>query len=331
MSSIGIDLGGTKVLGVLLGADGRALAEARMATPGGPVALIDAVSALACQLRDAQLRDGLGTTVVGEDGQLAGLGVGVPGLVGSGGVLRFAANLPGVRDLDVATLARRDLGAGWDGVPLRVDNDANCAGWGERAYGAAKGSDNALVVTIGTGIGGGVVTEGRLLSGANGFGGELGHMVIDPHGPPCPCGKQGCWERLASGSGLGRLGREAALGGRAPAVVELAGGDPEAVRGEHVTAAASSGDAAAKVVMADYAWWVALGLTNLAAAFDPEVIVIGGGLAEAGPVLFDPLRDAFKSLLYAGSHRPEVPIVPATLGERAGAIGAAVLAREPGA
>jgi glucokinase len=183
------------------------------------------------------------------------------------------------------------------------------------------------MVTLGTGIGGGIVTEGVVYEGTNGYAGEIGHMVVDPHGPHCPCGKRGCWERFASGSGLGRLAREAAEAGRARRVVELAGGDPEAVRGEHVTRAATEGDVEARRVMADFAWWLALGLANLANIFDPDCFVLGGGLIEAGTVLMEPTRAAFGDLVEAVKHRPEIRILPAALGERAGAIGAALLAR----
>jgi glucokinase len=181
------------------------------------------------------------------------------------------------------------------------------------------------MVTLGTGIGGGIISGGRLNEGANRFAGEFGHMVIDPHGPLCPCGKQGCWERYASGSGLGQLGREAALGDRAPAVRALAGGDPEAVRGEHVTEAARMGDADALDIMSRFAWWLALGLANLANILDPAVIVLGGGLIQAGDVLLGPVRAAFAALVEAGEERG-VRIEAAALGERAGAIGAALVA-----
>jgi glucokinase len=182
------------------------------------------------------------------------------------------------------------------------------------------------MVTLGTGIGGGIVVDGRLVEGANGFAGEIGHMVVDPHGPRCPCGRRGCWERFASGSGLARLGREAALAGEARRIVELAGGDPEAVRGEHVTRAAAEGDPQALAVMASFGWWLALGLANLANTFDPECFVLGGGLVEAGEILLQPVRNAFMNLVEAPSLRPPIDILPAALGERAGAVGAALLA-----
>src|SRR5439155_4267659 len=139
----------------------------------------------------------------------------------------FAPNLPGVAELPLR--ARLSLRLG---LPVQVDNDATCAAWAEREAGAGRGADDMVLVTLGTGIGGGLVRGGALDRGAHGFAGEIGHMVVDPHGPPCPCGRTGCWERFASGSGLGRLARDAAHGGRAARMVALAGGDPEAVRGE---------------------------------------------------------------------------------------------------
>ena len=308
--SIGIDLGGTKCHGVALGADGAVLAEHRVATPRGAAAIVGSL----VQVIDA-LRAKVGVDV-------ERIGAGVPGMVDNDGVLRFAPNLPGVVGLNLVA----ELGAVLPGAHLRFENDATCAGWAERVCGAAAGTNHALLVTLGTGIGGGIISDGRLLRGANGFAGEIGHVVVDPNGPFCPCGKRGCWERYASGSGLGRLAREAAHASRAVRVVELAGGDPEDVRGEHVTTAAAEGDEQARAVLASFAWWVALGLANLANVFDPECFVIGGGLVNAGDLLFVPARQAFAELLEGAEYRPEIRIVPAQLGDRAGAIGAALLA-----
>ncbi|MBV9933561.1 MAG: ROK family protein, partial [Actinobacteria bacterium] len=179
--------------------------------------------------------------------------------------------------------------------------------------------------------GGGIILGGSLFRGANGFAGEIGHVVVDPNGPFCPCGQRGCWERYASGSGLGWLGREVAVAGQAARVVALAGGDPEAVRGEHVTRAAAEGDAQALAVLDRFGWWVALGLANLANIFDPSRFVVGGGLVEAGTLLLEPVSRHFLELVEAVAHRPPIGIVAATLGERAGAIGAADLARRSGA
>jgi glucokinase len=307
---IGVDVGGTKVLGLQLRADGTVGAEARLATPGGGEAVLDTIAEVVTRL-----------------GPTTAVGVGAPGLVDQAGVLRFAPNLPHVVGLPVRDGLQQRL----PGVTVTVDNDATCAGWAERVLGAGQGSLDLLLVTLGTGIGGGLVVAGQVAHGANGFSGEIGHMVVDVHGPPCPCGKRGCWERFASGSGLGRLGREAAEAGQAPRIVELAGGDPVAVRGEHVTAAAVEGDRAALEVIDSFAWWVALGLANLANIFDPECIVLGGGLVEAGGLFLEPVRAAFRDLVEAAEYRPNIRIVLAQLGERAGAVGAALLARDAAA
>jgi glucokinase len=304
--SIGLDLGGTKCLAVAVEND-EVVGELRVPTPPGTAALLDALAGATRRLSDV--------------GGVVGVGVGAPGLVDRDGVLRFAPNLRGVG----ANLRLKDELEGRLGVEVRVDNDATCAAWGERQMGAGRGFDQVVMVTLGTGIGGGIIVDGRLARGANGFGGEIGHMVVDPDGPPCPCGQRGCWERFASGSGLGRLGREAALAGDADRLVELAGGDPELVRGEHVGRAAADGDPGAMAVLHDFARWVALGLANLTNIFDPEAFVLGGGLIEMGDLLLAPVGAAFTELLAARAQRPPVAILPASLGEHAGAIGAARL------
>ena len=316
---VGVDLGGTKVLGVAArpAAAGRSIASCRVDTPRGgagvDAAIVEAIAGVVVALDDELVASGAG--------RAGAVGIGAAGLVDRGGVLRFAPNLPGVVDLDlVGALAPRLA------RPVVVDNDANCAALAEHALGAAAGSSSSVLVTLGTGIGGGVVVDGVVQRGAFGFAGEPGHMLVDPHGPPCPCGRRGCWERYASGSGLGRLARDAAAAGRADAIVERAGGDAEAVRGEHVTAAASDGEPEARRVLADFAWWVAVGLANLVDLLDPEVVVVGGGLVEAGDLLLDPVREAYAGLVLAHDHRPPARIVAASLGSDAGAVGAALLA-----
>jgi glucokinase len=259
-------------------------------------------------------------TLAARAGGLDSVGIGVPGLVDRTGRLRVAPNLPGVVETPIGERLAARLG-----MAVTVDNDATCAAWGEHEAGAAVGTTHAILVTLGTGIGAGIVVGGTIVRGANGFAGEPGHMVVDPDGPHCPCGRRGCWERYASGSGLGRLARDAAMAGRLDVVVALAGGDPEGVRGEHVTAAARDGDPEAIDVMADFGWWVALGVANLVNILDPEMVVIGGGLVEAGELLLAPVRAAFQDLVMSAAHRPPVQIVPAVLGEHAGAIGAALL------
>lgn len=312
----GLDLGGTKLLGVVIDPDDDAqvpLIEERVATEHGTEKIVGSLLDLARRLGRRSL-DELGAT-------LGAVGLGAPGLVDRTGTLRYGPNLPGVIDLDVATVLNAGLG-----LPVAVDNDATCAAWAEHERGASRGSNHSITITLGTGIGAGITVKGEVLRGANGFAGEPGHMVVDPGGPLCPCGRRGCWERYASGSGLGRLAREAAHAAVAHRMVELAGGEPEDVRGEHVTAAAAEGDAAALGVLEQFGWWVALGLANLVNVLDSEVIVIGGGLIEAGDLVLAPTRRAYRELVLAADHRPLVPIVSAQLGERAGAVGAALLA-----
>jgi len=324
--ALGVDIGGTKVLGVALDADDEVAAEARATTPhsgifdpndpaagDGAAAVAGAVAEVVAALRRATDDDGR-----------APVGVGVPGMCDRQGVLRFAPNLAAASGADIAALLAERL----PDTILVIENDATCAAVAEHRLGAAAGDENVLLVTLGTGIGGGVISEGRVLLGASGFAGEIGHMVVDPAGPPCPCGRRGCWERYASGGGLARLAREAAYAGRLPAVVEAAGGDAEAVRGEDVTKAALAGDPGALGVMEDLGWWVALGLTNLTAVLDPARIVIGGGLVEVGELLLTPTKKAYAEQVEGGRRRPDVAIVPAALGERAGAVGAALTARD---
>jgi len=315
---IGIDVGGTKILGLVVAPDGSVLAERRRQTVDGADALIENLAEVASVLAG----DGGDRSV-----DVVSVGVGVPGLVDTDGVLRFAPNLLGASGTAVRDALAERLAASVP--PLRchvqVDNDANCAAAGECAFGAGRGKTDVLFVTLGTGIGGGILSGGRILGGASNFAAEIGHFVVDPQGPPCGCGRRGCWERYASGSGLGRLARDAAFAGRAVHIVALAGGEPEAVRGEHVVRAVAEGDEQAHAILAEFAWWLALGLANLANVLDPQLIVIGGGLVTAGDALLDPVREAFGAQLEAASVRPEVLVLPATLGDRGGAVGAAVL------
>lgn len=275
---IGIDVGGTKALGVAVDRAGEVIAEGLRPTPRGPDSLGPLIDVLA-ELSEELAAEG-------------SVGVGVPGLVTRDGVLRAAPNLDGVADFEVGRLLAERLGH-----PVEVDSDATCAAVAEWKLGAARGADDMMLVTLGTGIGGGIVANGAVQRGLNGFAGEFGHMVVDPEGPPCPCGKRGCWERYASGSGLGMLARQAAVGGRLRAVVRHAGGDPEDVRGEHVQSAAREGDAEALAVIDEFARWVALGLSNLTNVMDPQFFVLGGGLAAGADLYLGPIMSDRKSVV----------------------------------
>jgi glucokinase len=317
--TVGLDIGGTKILGVVTDAGGQVVAEERDESPEGFADLVDSAATMVGTLR-ARL-------AAGGNGDVAAVGVGIAGLVDGDGVLRYGPNLPGVIDAPV-----RDALAKRTGLPVVVDNDANVAGWGEVRFGAAAGARDALLATLGTGIGGAIVLDGAVLRGAHGFAAEIGHFTVDRDGPMCACGERGHWEAIASGSALGRMARELIAAGKptgaGAAILARADGDLAAVTGHHVGDAVAAGDADALELLRVYADNVALGLSALANILDPAIIVISGGLVSLGDLLFAPLRRAFLVHIEAPEHRPAVPIVPATLGERAGAIGAAALAAD---
>lgn len=306
-TSVGIDLGGTNLRTAVVDGAGEILVEDRRPAPTGwealRAAMVDAIGAVRAECPD-----------------VAAVGVGAAGMVGRDGVVRYSPNVHAFSDTPV----RRDLEAA-TGLPVVVDNDANVAAYAEVRVGAARGCDHALVITLGTGIGGGIVVDGKVLRGANGFAAEVGHFQIDPHGARCACGEPGHWEALASGNALGAQAREAAAAGRADAVVARAG-SIDAIRGEHVAEAAAAGDPGALVLIDTFAGHVAVGLVGLANILDPDRIVISGGLVALGDLLLDPVRRHFVGHIEGAAARTGLEIVPAELGTRAGVVGAALLA-----
>jgi glucokinase len=305
--AVGLDIGGTKMLGVVVDEHGVIRRELRKPSP---VHDLDALVAVCAQLVDDIAPPG------------APVGVGIAGLVDRDGRLAYAPNIPGVRDAPL-----RDALVTATGRDVVADNDANVAALGEATFGAAAGAGDALMITLGTGIGGGIITNGDIYRGAHGFAGELGHFTVERDGPRCACGEAGHWEAIASGSALGRMARELVGSGRGDRMLAAAAGDVREVSGEDVAIAAAAGDADACALLEQFADNVAIGLANLANIFDPEQIVISGGLVEMGVLLFEPLAKAFARRLEGTEHRPHIPITAATLGHRAGAVGAAVLAR----
>lgn len=307
--TVGIDLGGTNLRTAVVDATGAILVEDRRAAPMGWEALraemVAAVAAVRVTYPD-----------------VTAVGVGAAGMVGRDGVVRYSPNVHAFSDTPV----RADLEAAI-GLPVVVDNDANVAAYAEVRVGAARGCAHALVITLGTGIGGGIVVDGHVLRGANGFAAEVGHFQIDPAGAMCACGEPGHWEALASGNALGAQGREAAAAGRAGAVLALAG-DVEAIRGEHVAEAAGAGDAEALALIDTFAVYVAIGLVGLANILDPDRIVISGGLISLGELLLGPVRRHFVGHIEGAAARAGLEIVPAELGTRAGVVGAALLAAD---
>ncbi len=307
--AIGLDVGGTKINAFRVARDGTIVERSSAPTPADDEdATLSAMVELATSLKTPDV---------------LAVGVGAAGLVDAAeGVLRFAPNLAW-RDLPIARRMREALG-----LPCQVDNDASMAAYGEFRFGAGRGYRHLLLVTVGTGIGGGIVADGRLFRGANGFAAEIGHIVVEPGGPLCGCGNRGCWEQVAAGRAIDRMGREEARDHEHSILRRLAGGDPDKVTGRLVTEAAQRGDDAARGILAQTGARLGEGIAGLVNVLDPQVVVVGGGAIVAGDLMLDSARAAFREAVEAPEHRPRVPIVPAQLGNDAGAVGAAVLALE---
>ncbi|HEX7247024.1 MAG TPA: ROK family protein, partial [Actinomycetota bacterium] len=301
--AIGIDVGGTKTAALLVDRDGGVLGREVRVTPAD-----DERATLATMVEAARA---LGAP------SAAGVGIAAAGMVDRGGTMRFAPNLSW-RDVALASFVGEALG-----LPCVAHNDANAAAWGEFRHGAGRGSSHMLMIGVGTGIGGGIVLDGHLYRGANGFAGEIGHIVVEPAGPPCGCGNRGCWEQVASGTAITRTGRRAAARHPYSSLRELAGGDPRAVTGDIVTRAALDGDTVSQGILVEVGFRLGVGIAGLVNVLDPDVVVIGGGASEAGDLLLVPARDGYRRSVEGADRRPEVPIVQAALGSDSGAIGAA--------
>ena len=314
--AIGIDVGGTKIAAGVVDEQGRVLARGRADTPGiDPAAVLDTIGDLVDELRGEHDDSA---------GEIGALGIGAAGFVdASGSTVLFAPHLAW-RDEPL-----RDAAAERTGLPVLVENDANASGWAEWRFGAVQGEPHVVLVTLGTGIGGAIVIDGKPYRGRFGLAGEFGHMQVVPDGLPCDCGNRGCWEQYASGRVLTRRGRSAAEEGTALGrrLLDAAGGSVEGIQGSHVTQEAREGDEEARGWIADVGDWLGVGLASLAAALDPGAFVIGGGLSEAGDLLLAPAQSGFSRTLTGRGHRPEARIVAAGLGPDAGLIGAADLAR----
>jgi len=310
--TIGVDVGGTKVAGGVVDADGNVLAQNRLPTPAADVAgTRDTIVAVVAELAAAY--------------PVTAVGIGAAAWIdATGSTVLFAPNLAW-RDEPL-----RDYVATAVGLPTVLENDANVAAWAEFRYGAARKADDSMVmITVGTGIGGGIVLNGKLWRGANGIAAELGHIQSVPDGHPCGCGRLGCLEQYASGNALVRFARAGArqAPGNAAALLELAEGDAEAITGPMVTAAAQGGDPVSSEAFAQIGRWLGTSLADMAQILDPQVLVVGGGVIEAGDLLLGPTRRSFADALSQRGRLPVAEVRPAELGNTAGVIGAADLAR----
>ncbi len=250
---------------------------------------------------------------------IAGVGLGIPGVVDSRtGTVSYSANLgwkdvPVVHGLEVES-----------GIHAEAANDANCAAWGEYKFGASRSMDNVILVTLGTGVGSGIIIEGKLFDGVASAGGEAGHMIIVKDGKQCNCGLKGCWERYASATALIEQTEEA-MQKHPESLLHDVVKEYGKVSGRTAFIAAEKGDEAAREVVNNYIDYLATGLINLGNIFHPNAIIIGGGVSNEGPALITPLEDKVNAGLLASAHNPKVRIIGASLGNKAGIIGAAAL------
>jgi glucokinase len=309
--TLGVDVGGTKVLAGVVDPTGQVLSKQRRLTPSTDAkavedTIVDLVADFSASYR------------------VSAVGIGAAGFVdASRSTVRFSPHLAW-RDEPL----RANVG-GRVGLPVVVDNDANMSALAECRFGAGVGHRIVLCVTLGTGIGGAVVIDGRVFRGANGMAGEFGHIQMVPGGHRCECGNRGCWEQYASGNALVRESREmvTASAPMAETLRRMVGNDPDLLSGPLVTEAATGGDPLARELIAEIGRWLGTGLAGMTAAFDPSCILVGGGVSEAGELLLAPTREAFRQTLTGRGLRPEPPILAAALGPDAGFVGAAEAAR----
>jgi glucokinase len=310
--TLGVDIGGTKVLGGVVDPDGTVLAQARRDTPADdPSRTLERIIEVIAELSAKY--------------EVEAIGIGAAGWIDAKrSTVLFAPNLAWRNE------PLRDEVARHVPVPVVVENDANAAAWAEFQFGAAADATESMVMfTVGTGIGGALVLGGELVRGSHGIAGELGHTTAVPAGYPCGCGKRGCIEQYASGSALVRFARIAAARApkRAAGLLELAGGNLDAINGPLVTAAARLGDPAALDAFKQIGYWLGYGLADLVQILDPQVLVVGGGVIDAGDLLLHPTRAAFEQALAQRGRLPLGEVRGALLGNTAGVVGVADLAR----
>ncbi|WP_372594121.1 ROK family glucokinase [Actinotalea sp.] len=311
MYAIGVDIGGTKIAAGVVDEQGRILAQVRRDTDPTDADSVDEGVVAACR----ELADQF---------PVAAIGLAAPGFVSSDqATVLLCPNLPW-RDHPLRERVAGRLGLQ---VPIVVENDANAAGWAEFRFGVGRDVKDMLLLTIGTGLGGALVVDGNLVRGAYGVAAEVGHMRMVPDGHLCGCGLHGCWEQYASGRALVRSARNAAANQpeAAARMLELSGG--RKIDGPAITAAAQEGDALAISLLAELGRWIGEGSASVAALLDPALVVIGGGVGAAGDLLLEPTREAYRGALSASGFRPEARIELAAMGNDAGIVGAADLAR----
>lgn len=311
MIAIGIDIGGTSIKGAAVDSNGRVYEKFSLPFIKGEPGEIT-VRKLAETVKEYIGAQNL-------DNKIVGIGIGCPGTLDvEKGVVNYSNNL-GWNELPVADIMREVLP-----YPVRLTNDANAACLGEAKFGAGKSYETIIMLTLGTGVGGGIIINGKLFEGNQGKGGELGHTVLVVDGEPCTCGRKGCFETYASATALIRETKKAMLANKRSLMWKVSP-EIELVGGKVVFEAAAKGDKSAQTVLDNYIKYLGEGILNYCNIFRPNVIVLSGGIANAGAPLFDPLNRYIKERHYGYKSTPEVKVVPAELGYDSGKIGAAAL------
>lgn len=309
--TIGVDIGGTKIAAGVVDEEGSILETVKVPTPPSPEGVVDAIVEAVRQVSTGHTIDAVG--------------IGAAGYVDDKrATVLFAPNINWRHE------ALKDKVEQRVGLPVVVENDANAAAWGEYRFGAGQGHSDVICITLGTGLGGGIIIGNKLRRGRFGVAAEFGHIRVVPDGLLCGCGSQGCWEQYASGRALVRYAKQRANATPENAEVLLALGDGtvEGIEGRHISAAARQGDPVAVDSFRELARWAGAGLADLASLFDPSAFIVGGGVSDEGELVLDPIRRSFRRWLIGGEWRPHAQVLAAQLGGKAGLVGAADLARQ---
>ncbi|GAA2315801.1 ROK family glucokinase [Streptomyces violaceusniger] len=309
--TIGVDIGGTKIAAGVVDEEGSILETSQVSTPHTPEGVVDAIA-------DA-------VRIVSEGHDIEAVGIGAAGYVDDKrATVLFAPNINWRHE------ALKDKVEQRVGLPVVVENDANAAAWGEYRFGAGVGHDDVVCITLGTGLGGGIIIGGKLHRGRFGVAAEFGHIRVVPDGLLCGCGSQGCWEQYASGRALVRYARQraAATPENATVLLGLGDGTSEGIEGKHISDAARQGDPVAIDSFRELARWAGAGLADLASLFDPSAFIVGGGVSDEGDLVLEPIRKSFRRWLVGNQWRPHAQLLAAQLGGKAGLVGAADLARQ---
>ncbi|MDX2707443.1 ROK family glucokinase [Streptomyces sp. PA03-6a] len=309
--TIGVDIGGTKIAAGVVDEEGSILEIVKVPTPQTSEGVVDAI---ASAVHDVSV----GHTV-------EAVGIGAAGYVDDKrATVLFAPNIRWRHEPLKDKVEQRV------GLPVVVENDANAAAWGEYRFGAGAGHDDVICITLGTGLGGGIIIGNKLRRGRFGVAGEFGHIRMVPDGLLCGCGSQGCWEQYASGRALVRYAKQRAVAQpeNATLLLSLGDGTPEGIQGQHISRAAREGDKVAIDSFRELARWAGAGLADLASLFDPSAFIVGGGVSDEGELVLEPIRKSFRRWLVGGQYRPHAQVLAAQLGGKAGLVGAADLARQ---